>query len=174
MRGELSSLAMEGAELVVGFEDHPDGHGPLGDERVEMLVAVNPGIEPAPLRDSASGGELSRIMLALVGTAEEGGGQTLVFDEIDAGVGGGTGRAVGERLRALGERRQVVCITHLPQVASQADSHFRIHKTIGEEAATAHVERVEGEQLVTEIARMLGAAEGEAAAERHARELLAA
>jgi DNA repair protein RecN (Recombination protein N) len=102
------------------------------------------------------------------------GSPTLVFDEIDAGVGGNTARAVGERLKRIGESRQVICITHLPQVASLASTHFRIEKSTVEGSARAVVERVEGEELVAEICRMLGADRGDAAASRHARELLAA
>ena len=89
----------------------------------------------APLRDAASGGELSRVMLALSGLGEGAGAGTLVFDEIDAGVGGKTARIVGERLRALGEARQVLCITHLPQVASLASTHFRLEKDLSGDRA---------------------------------------
>ena len=101
---ELEQLAMSGARLEVSLEPHPDGFGPLGQERVTLLVATNPGMPVSPLRDAASGGELSRLMLALAGQGARGGAATYVFDEIDAGVGGNTARAVGERLRALGER----------------------------------------------------------------------
>ena len=113
-------------------------------------------------------------MLALTGLGRAAGAETLVFDEIDAGIGGNTARAVGERLRALGERRQVICITHLPQVASLAGAHFRIDKAVDEARHVATVERVEGEELVAEISRMLGADRDDTAASRHARELLAA
>ena len=99
--GELAELAMEGARLEVAFDAHPDGFGPHGAETVELLVATNPGMPTSPLRDAASGGELSRIMLALVGLGARSGERALVFDEIDAGIGGITARAVGERLRAL-------------------------------------------------------------------------
>ena len=134
-------------------------------------MAPNPGIEAAPLRDAASGGELSRVMLALCGLQQAGAGAgTLVFDEIDAGVGGNTARIVGERLRALGEGRQVICITHLPQVASLAAAHFRLEKDIDGEPARASVEKLAGEAVVEEIQRMLGGGSG--AATRHARELL--
>jgi DNA repair protein RecN (Recombination protein N) len=98
----------------------------------------------------------------------------LVFDEIDAGVGGKVARRVGERLRDLGADRQVICITHLPQVASLAGAHFRVEKSTGEDSTEATVERVDGEALVAEIVRMLGAEDDDAAADRHARELLAA
>jgi|SRR6187549_113617 len=169
---ELERLAMPGATLEVLLDPHPDGFGPDGAESVELRLAPNPGIEPAPLRDAASGGELSRVMLALSGLGAGAAAGTVVFDEIDAGVGGETARAVGERLRALGEERQVLCITHLPQVASLAGAHFRLRKDLGEETATATVERLDGEGVVEEIRRMLGG-ESEAAT-RHARELLAA
>jgi DNA repair protein RecN (Recombination protein N) len=137
-------------------------------------VAPNPGIEPAPLRDAATGGELSRVMLALTGLGEAAGAPALVFDEIDAGIGGNTARVVGERLRALAAERQVLAITHLPQVASQAARHFVIEKDVGAEPATAAVTRIDGDELVTEICRMLGAESSDEAASRHARELLAA
>jgi DNA repair protein RecN (Recombination protein N) len=169
----LEGLAMPGARLEVALEPEPDGYGADGAERVELRISPNPGIEPAPLRDAASGGELSRVMLALCGLAGAA-GSTLVFDEIDAGVGGRTARAVGERLRALGERRQVVCITHLPQVASLAGTHFTIEKDLTGETASAAVRRIEGEDLVVEIRRMLGGGGSDEAATRHARELLAA
>ena len=173
---ELEQLAMPGARLEVRLDPHPDGFGPNGAESVELAVATNPGIEPAPLREAASGGELSRVMLALCGLGEAGVSATLVFDEIDSGVGGKTASIVGERLRALGQGRQVLCITHLPQVASLASAHFRIVKSTVAGESQASVERVDGDQLVAEIARMLGGGDGEAddAASRHAREMLAA
>jgi DNA repair protein RecN (Recombination protein N) len=171
---ELEQLAMAGGSLEVRLEPHAEGPAAHGLESVELLVATNPGIEPAPLRDAASGGELSRVMLALCGLAEGGSDSTLVFDEIDAGIGGNTARAVGERLRRLGSGRQLLCITHLPQVASMAATHFRVTKSAAGGTATATVERVEGDELVAEICRMLGADRRDEAASRHARELLAA
>jgi DNA repair protein RecN (Recombination protein N) len=171
---ELGALAMDGASVKVNLEPHPDGFGPGGSQTVEFLVATNPGIPASPLRDAASGGELSRIMLALTSLGAAGGAGTVVFDEIDAGVGGNTARAVGEKLRALGEERQLICITHLPQVASQASAHFRIEKEASRDSSKATVERVDGEELVAEIVRMLGADRGDEVASRHARELLAA
>jgi DNA repair protein RecN (Recombination protein N) len=171
---ELDQLAMSGATLEVNLEPHPDGFGALGQERVTFQVATNPGMPVSPLRDAASGGELSRLMLALAGQGARGGAATYVFDEIDAGIGGNTAKAVGERLRTLGEERQVLCITHLPQVASMAETHFRIEKTVDGGQSTASVERVDGEGLVAEIVRMLGGSDGDEAADRHARELLRA
>jgi DNA repair protein RecN (Recombination protein N) len=171
---ELERLAMPGAKLEVVLEPHPDGFGPDGAEAVELRLAPNPGLEPAALRDAASGGELSRVMLALSGIGGASGAGTLVFDEIDAGTGGVTARAVGERLRALGAGRQVLCITHLPQVASLAGTHFTLEKDVSGERATAGVRRLDGEGVVEEIRRMLGGERSDDAATRHARELLAA
>jgi DNA repair protein RecN (Recombination protein N) len=171
---ELERLAMPGAELEAVLAPHADGFGPNGAESVELRLSPNPGIEPAPLRDAASGGELSRVMLALTGLGAGAGAGTLVFDEIDAGVGGKTARVVGERLRALGEGRQVLCITHLAQVASLAPTHFRIEKDLGADPATATVERLDGDGVVEEIRRMLGGESSDEAATRHAQELLAA
>ena len=171
---ELAELAMDGARLEARLEAHPDGFGPNGAETVELMVATNPGMPLSPLKDAASGGELSRIMLALTGLGNADSDLTLVFDEIDAGVGGNTARAVGERLRDLAGGRQVMCITHLPQVASLASTHFRISKSAADGATTATVERVAGEDLVSEIVRMLGADSDDAAASSHAKRLLKA
>jgi DNA repair protein RecN (Recombination protein N) len=171
---ELAKLAMDGASLEVILEPYPDGFGAAGGETVELRLAPNPGIEAAPLREAASGGELSRVMLALSGLGAAAGAGTLVFDEIDAGIGGNTARAVGERLRALGEGRQVLCITHLPQVASLAETHFRLEKDVAGEQTVARVQRLDGEGVVEEIRRMLGGERSDEAATRHARELLKA
>ena len=171
---ELDKLSMAGATLEVVLEPHVDGYGTNGRETVELRVAPNPGIEAAPLRDAASGGELSRVMLALSGLGQAAAAGTLVFDEIDAGIGGNTARVVGERLKALGKGRQVVCITHLPQVASLADVHFRLEKDVADGQTSATVERLSGEGVVEEIRRMLGGERSDEAATRHARELLAA
>jgi DNA repair protein RecN (Recombination protein N) len=171
---ELEQLAMGGANFEVALEPHPHGFGATGQERVTFKVATNPGMPVSPLREAASGGELSRLMLALAGQAARGSSATYVFDEIDAGIGGNTARAVGESLRALGGERQVLCITHHPQVASLAPTHFRIEKSVAAGQATATVERVDGDELVAEIVRMLGGSDGDKAADRHARELLRA
>ncbi|MDQ3571989.1 MAG: DNA repair protein RecN [Actinomycetota bacterium] len=172
----LAGLSMDGARLEVTLAARRDGGlTRSGAESVELAVATNPGMPASPLRDAASGGELSRIMLALCGLGGAAAdGATRVFDEIDAGVGGTTARAVGERLRELAGSGQVLCITHLPQVASMADAHFRISKHRAGEATVASVESVVGDELVAEIVRMLGAESGDEAATTHARELLAA
>jgi DNA repair protein RecN (Recombination protein N) len=172
---ELAELAMTGASLAVSMEPHPEGFGTNGAEAVELRVATNPGMPVSPLRDAASGGELSRLMLALTGLGAAGAdAASLVFDEIDAGIGGNTARAVGERLRSIGAERQLICITHLAQVASLAGGHFRIEKSIAGGETLATVERVDGEARLDEICRMLGADSADEAASRHARELLAA
>ena len=175
---ELASLAMDGATFSVELEPRGD-IGPAGAERVDFMLAPNPGVPAAPVRESASGGELSRVMLALMSAAGAGGASTLVFDEVDSGVGGQTARAVGARLRALGEGRQVLCITHLPQIAALAEEHFKIAKSSrpagsADEVARASVERLEDGGVVEEICRMLGADTSDAGARRHAEELLAA
>jgi DNA repair protein RecN (Recombination protein N) len=178
VREELGALAMENAafEVVVeprGEASQPD-IGPTGAERVEFMLGPNPGVPAAPIRDAGSGGELSRVMLALMTVAGTGESRTLVFDEVDAGVGGQTARAVGERLRALGDTRQVLCITHLPQIAALASAHIRIEKSAEADTALTTVEALEGDGVVAELCRMLGAEATDKAARRHAKELLAA
>ena len=184
VRAELEELAMDGAEFDVRIEGRPAGEASLerfaatGADVVEFMIATNPGVAAGPLREVASGGELSRVMLALmtVTTARDG-AATVVFDEVDAGVGGATARAVGERLRSLAEQRQVLCITHLPQVASLAAGHFRVSKEAKDrrsEVARADVDRLERREVVAELCRMLGADSGDLAARRHAEQLLEA
>jgi DNA repair protein RecN (Recombination protein N) len=169
----LSGLAMDGASFEARVSPR-DGYGPAGGDDVEFLIAPNPGVPAGPLRETASGGELSRVMLALMGVAAEAGPATLVFDEVDAGIGGQTARAVGEQLRDLATGRQIICITHLPQIASLADRHFTIVKDTSSDTALTTVTRLERGDVVGELVRMLGAEDGDAAARRHARELLKA
>jgi DNA repair protein RecN (Recombination protein N) len=173
---ELAGLAMDGASFGVELIARDDRVA-TGAERAEFTIAPNPGVPPSPLRDSASGGELSRVMLALMSVAAHGGPATLVFDEVDAGIGGHTARAVGERLRALGRGRQVLCITHLPQIAALADRHFRIEKA-GSAASRDAVTRttvmeLDSSQIIEELCRMLGADAGDPGARKHAEALLA-
>ncbi|UGS37105.1 DNA repair protein RecN [Capillimicrobium parvum] len=172
VRERLAALAMEGASFEVALADREPG--PAGADAVEFLIAANPGVPAGPLRDIASGGELSRVMLALMGVANEEGGATLVFDEVDAGIGGVTARAVGEQLRTLARSRQVICITHLPQVASLADRNFSIAKDTSADPARTTVTELASGELVGELVRMLGADGEDAAARRHAEELLRA
>jgi DNA repair protein RecN (Recombination protein N) len=173
VRDRLAALAMDGATFEARLTPR-EGYGPAGGDDVEFLIAPNPGVPAGPLREIASGGELSRVMLALMGVAAQVGPATLVFDEVDAGIGGQTARAVGEQLRGLAAGRQVICITHLPQIASLADRHFTIVKDTSGATASTTVTRLEKGAVVGELVRMLGAEDGDAAARRHARELLKA
>ena len=169
----LAGLAMEGASFEARVTPR-EAPGPSGADDVEFLIAPNPGVPAGPLRDIASGGELSRVMLALMSVAAEAGPGTLVFDEVDAGIGGQTARAVGEQLRLLAGGRQVICITHLPQIASMADRHFTIVKDTSADPARTTVTMLERNAVVGEIVRMLGADAEDVAARRHAKELLKA
>jgi DNA repair protein RecN (Recombination protein N) len=169
VRARLAELAMEAATFEIAVEERDAGA--TGADAVEFLIAPNPGVPAAPLRETASGGELSRVMLALMGAASDGGGAVLVFDEVDAGIGGHTARAVGEQLRSLASGRQVVCITHLPQVASLANRHFSIAKDVSRKPAITTVTELAEKQVVGELVRMLGAPADDVAARRHAKEL---
>jgi len=183
VRARLAELAMPDATFEVDLRPRPDGCGPRGADVVELMIAANPGMPAGPLREIASGGELSRVMLALLtvahadadaGGSGEAEGPLLVFDEIDAGIGGHTARAVGEHLRDLAAGRQLLCITHLPQVAALASRHFTIAKDTGIVPATTSVTELGGDLIVGELVRMLGAGEGDRAAKQHARQLLKA
>jgi DNA repair protein RecN (Recombination protein N) len=168
---ELADLGMDAARVDVRLSAAE--LGPRGGDRVELFLTANAGLAAAPVARTASGGELSRIALAIrVAARERGGPETLLLDEVDAGVGGRTARAVGEKLRLLAEGAQVLCITHLPQIAGLADAHFRVEKQPGEPVATA-VERLSGDAVVDELARMLGGDGGDQAARRHAESLRA-
>ena len=164
VEAELAELGMPDAHMEIVLAEAE--LGPRGADRAEIRLAANPGLPAGPLSQVASGGELSRIALALrVAARASGGPGTLLLDEVDAGVGGRTAHAVGERLRALSADAQVICITHLPQIASLADGHFRVLKRTGEPSAT-EVERLDGDAVVEELARMLGGDDD--AALRHA------
>ena len=165
----LGDLAMEGAAFAVELGEREPG--PAGADTVELLLAPNPGVPAAPVRETASGGELSRVMLAVLSLANEGGRAALVFDEVDAGIGGQTARAVGEALRGLADGRQVVCITHLPQIASLGARHFSIAKDVSTEPARTTVTQLDEGEVEGELVRMLGADAGDEAAHHHAREL---
>jgi DNA repair protein RecN (Recombination protein N) len=168
----LGELAMEGAAFAVELGEREPG--PAGADTVELLLAPNPGVPAAPVRETASGGELSRVMLAVLSVANEGGRAALIFDEVDAGIGGQTARAVGEALRGLSAgppARQVVCITHLPQIASLGARHFSIAKDVTTEPARTTVTQLGDGEVEGELVRMLGADAGDQAARRHAREL---
>jgi len=150
---ELADIGMGEGEFRVELTAR-DG-GPSGEDEAAFLIRPNAGLPFAPVADTASGGELSRIALAI---AAVGGGETMVFDEIDAGVGGETAHKVAETLRRLAERAQVVTITHLPQIASVADRHFRVEKVPGDPTHT-RIEELSDDERGEELQRMLGGAE---------------
>jgi DNA repair protein RecN (Recombination protein N) len=203
VQSRLAELAMAQARFEVEVRRRADGCGPRGLDTVEFRIAANPGMPLGPLREVASGGELSRVMLALLsvahgtrggqgagkrggarrtaggrerdGTCErDGGRELLVFDEIDAGIGGHTARDVARHLRGLAGGRQLLCITHLPQIAALADRHFTIVKDTSGASARTTVSVLDGEDVVGELVRMLGADGADKAARGHARELLRA
>jgi DNA repair protein RecN (Recombination protein N) len=171
----MQGLAMVGGCFAVEVTPvDPDGAGAFGLDRVELLVSANPGQQLAPLAKVASGGELSRISLGIqVATAQTGSIPTLVFDEVDVGIGGGVAEIVGRLLRTLGEARQVLCVTHLPQVAAQAHHHLRVRKLSRDGATYTVITALAEEERVGEIARMLGGREITAKTLDHAREMVA-
>jgi DNA repair protein RecN (Recombination protein N) len=169
VREQLAALAMPDADFAA--ELSPREPGPAGGDAVELMIAPNPGVAAGPVREIASGGELSRVMLALMSVANTGSEATLVFDEVDAGIGGHTARAVGERLRDLAAARQVLCITHLPQIASLAARHFTVVKDTAAATTQTRVLQLAEPEVLSELVRMLGAPERDTAARRHAREL---
>ena len=171
----IGTLGMEAGRFEVelapiAIVDTPD---PNGTERAEFLVSANPGQPPRPLRRIASGGELSRISLAIE-VAMQGldAVPTMVFDEVDAGIGGAVAAAVGARLRALGDARQVLCVTHQPQVAAAGHDQYRVSKAARDGITQSSVVRLDAEGRVGEIARMLGGAEITREAQAAARRLL--
>jgi len=170
VREQLASLAMGDASFEVALAEREPGPG--GGDAVEFLIAPNPGVPAGPLREIASGGELSRVMLAIMTVAGAAAADAaLVFDEVDAGIGGQTARVVGARLRELAERRQVLCITHLPQIASLGDRHFAIVKDTTADPTRATVLQLGEPEVVSELVRMLGADSHDTTARRHARDL---
>jgi DNA repair protein RecN (Recombination protein N) len=155
---ELAALKMERTRFEVAVAKRADAErGPSGQDQVQFLLAANPGEPLRPLARVASGGELSRVMLAmktiLAGTDQV---PILVFDEVDAGVGGAVAELMGTRLRTLGTHHQVLCVTHWPQVASQAHRHYLIEKSIKKDRTVTRVQELKGEDREAEIARMLG------------------
>jgi DNA repair protein RecN (Recombination protein N) len=173
LESAIRDLAMEGASFEVRFSELPfDSWVEDGPSRCDFLYAPASGQPPRPLAKIASGGELSRVMLALksvLGSADE--VETLVFDEVDAGIGGATATAVGRRLRELAVGHQVIVVTHLAQVAVYADVQLVVSKATSNDGAVTRVDAVEGEQRVVEIGRMLSGNDSDASL-AHARELL--
>ncbi|MGE5414479.1 MAG: DNA repair protein RecN [Syntrophomonadaceae bacterium] len=174
---ELKALALEKARLRVALEAFADeAPRPGGAESATLLFAPNPGEPEKPLERIASGGELSRLQLAIrtVAAARGGHGRTLVFDEVDAGIGGRVAEVVGRKLRQLAARDQVLCVTHVPQIAALADRHFLAEKREAKGRTVATVRPLEGRDRVAEIARMLAGEKVPETALKHARTLLEA
>jgi DNA repair protein RecN (Recombination protein N) len=169
----MKELAMAGGRFEVEFRSIlPEGSA-SGNEQVEFLVTTNPGIEPRSLAKVASGGELSRISLAIqVVTSKAAAVPTLIFDEVDAGIGGAVAEVVGKKLRSLGEDRQVLCVTHLPQVAAQAREQWSVTKVTEKGSARSRVSVLDQRSRIEEIARMLGGVAITATTRRHAAEML--
>lgn len=172
VESEFRQVALEEARFAVRFDG---GHalGPAGIDEVEFFLAANPGEEPRPLARVASGGELSRIMLALkTVTAGDDDGATLIFDEVDAGIGGRVAEVVGRKLRELGRRRQVLSVTHLPVIAAFAQHHVVVAKRVVRGRTVSSATQLSDADRVTELARMLGGARLTREAREHAQELL--
>ncbi len=182
---ELAELGMPRTVFQVSFEAKPDeggvevegrkvSFGPDGVDQVEFLLSPNPGEPPRPLARIASGGELARIMLALKTIlAEVDQVPTLIFDEVDAGIGGRSAVAVARRLGRLASKRQVICVTHLAQIACLANAHYSINKLAGDQHTTTRVDRLDAEGRVEEIVRMLGGTPDNEISRQHARAMLA-
>jgi DNA repair protein RecN (Recombination protein N) len=168
----LRDLGLAGARVPIVVEDR-DEPGPHGKDRVRFLFAPNRGEEPRPLDLIASGGELSRVMLAVKqALAKEDEALTYVFDEVDAGVGGGTAEVIGRKLKSTAAHRQVLVVTHLPQIAAFADHHIRVTKEASRGRTTIRVAVLTGAERAVEIARMLGGASPSPEATAHADEML--
>ena len=169
----MQELSMSGGRFVVAL--NPCEPAVYGVEQVEFLVAGHAGVAPRPLAKVASGGELARISLAIsVITSNATTVPTLIFDEVDTGIGGGVAEVVGRLLKRLGQGRQVLCVTHLPQVASQANQHFQVAKGTTDGGKTvSRIDVLDNKARVEEVARMLGGIEITETTRKHARELLA-
>ena len=170
----MQTLGMPGGVLQIDVRPlDAEAAGPTGADEIEFLVSANPGQPPKPLSKVASGGELSRISLAIqVAAAQDAALPCLVFDEVDAGVGGAVAEIVGRQLRALGERTQVLCVTHLPQVASQAHAHVRVAKLSDGKTTRTMLHALTLDERIEEIARMLGGVDITSKAREHAAEML--
>jgi DNA repair protein RecN (Recombination protein N) len=178
IEAEIRTLRMENARFVVVFRDRLEGEASLrekGMDDLEFYLSANVGEELKPLRGIASGGELSRIMLAVKKVlAQTGSVGTIVFDEVDSGIGGATAEVVGRKLKEVARHHQVLCITHLPQIACYGDRHYRVVKQIVGERTHASVTLLSEEERLEEIARMLGGVELTDKTRDHAREMLIA
>jgi len=170
---EMQHLALSGGKFSIALTpaDQPAAHGM---EQIEFMVAGHAGVEPRPLSKVASGGELSRISLAIrVITAQQGTTPSMIFDEVDVGIGGGVAEVVGRLLKRLGTTRQVLVITHLPQVAAQGAHHLQVSKSVVNGQTLSHIAKLDAIQRIEEIARMLGGMEITETTRKHATEMLA-
>ncbi|MFH1113364.1 MAG: DNA repair protein RecN [Pseudomonadota bacterium] len=174
MKRELKDLAMPNASFEVSFQDvGEDKQAALGLEKIEFHLSSNPGEAARPLARIASGGELSRIMLALKALqTDDGANSTVIFDEVDAGIGGHTAFAVGTRLARVAKRQQVLCITHLHQIAALADNHLSVLKQVRKGRTHIRVRTLNREQRVEELGRMLGASPASEAVREHVTRLM--
>lgn len=169
----MKKLGMPGSSLSVGFEDMPDMFSIYGKDRVEFLVSTSPNQPEIPLNKIVSGGELSRISLAIqVITAHQTDIPTLIFDEVDVGIGGRVAEIVGQKLRTLGNSHQILCVTHLPQVATLGHHHIQVSKSVSSKTTQTLVQHLSGEARNEEIARMLGGIEITAQTRAHAKEMI--
>jgi DNA repair protein RecN (Recombination protein N) len=168
----MQDLAMTGGKLIIELLPVENG-SQYGLENIEFLVAGHPGVIPRPITKVASGGELARISLAIAVIASSASHvPTLIFDEVDAGIGGAVAQTVGKLLKQLGQQHQVMCVTHLPQVAAQGDHQWRVQKIIENQVTFSDIEVLGRHERVQEIARMLGGSSITDTTLRHARELL--
>ena len=170
----MTSLGMPGGLFEISISPlNEDSIHPYGIDSIEFLICANPGQNTQPLAKIASGGELSRMSLAIQVIASDGSAiPTMVFDEVDSGVGGGVAEMVGRRLQEIGENRQVLCVTHLPQVASLADHHFRISKVTDGKSTRTRLQFLKKDERIKELARMLGGVEITTKTLEHAAEML--
>jgi DNA repair protein RecN (Recombination protein N) len=168
----MQNLSMAGGQLQIALVPLSEG-GSFGLEQIEFLVAGHVGSTPRPLAKVASGGELARISLAIsVITSKASFTPTLIFDEVDAGIGGAVAETVGKLLHQLGQSHQILCVTHLPQVAAQGNHHLKVSKTQSGDKTISQVQALGRTERVEEVARMLGGATITDTTRRHARELL--
>ena len=168
----MQPLGMPDGRLLIDIQTQ-EAFSRSGLDRIEFLVSTNPGQPPRSLAKIASGGELSRISLAIqVIAASDSSIPTLIFDEVDVGIGGRVAEIVGQRLRELGQRRQVLCVTHLPQVAAQGHHHLQVNKLRRDDDASTTLTTLDQKGRQDEIARMLGGIEITAQTRAHAREMV--
>lgn len=173
MEKELADLAMPRADFQIVIEEDKNIIAPWGNDRITFMISVNPGIAPQELKKVASGGEISRIMLAvkcIFGELDH--IETMIFDEIDTGISGRTAQVVAEKIMTLSRKRQIICITHLPQITAMADRHFRVEKSMDDASVEVEFNTLERDESAEELARMLSGAEITKTSLEHAKELL--